>query len=71
MEINEIEYNEFIQWVNNKQGECGFTVNQVEFAKQIFEFFVDYPSFRKKCTHIGDTKEVFFKIQQFIKEKEQ
>ncbi len=71
MENNEREYQDFIKSLSVKHEDFkGLTLSQEEFARQIFEFIEDYPSFRKKMIGIGDKKEVFFKIQQFLKDKQ-
>ncbi len=68
--VDEKEYQEFVKWLNLKpDGFAGFTSNQAEFAKQMFELLVDYPSFRKKMSNMSDTRDVFLKIQQFLKSK--
>ncbi len=70
LSIDEKEYQEFAKWLSEKpDGFSGFTLGQAEFAKQMFEFLVDYPSFRKKMVNSPDTRDVFFKIQQFLKAK--
>lgn len=69
MENNEKEYQKFINWVGEKPNFSGFTGGDVEFAKQIFEFLEDYPSFKKKMESIGGKQQVFNYIQQFLKEK--
>ncbi len=71
MENNEIEYQEFNKWLSLKpNGFEGFTLSQSDMVRQLFEFMEDYPSFRKKMAKDGDLKDVFFKIQQFVKQKD-
>ena len=68
MELNEIEYSKFVTWMNGKQGLCNFTVSQVNFAKRIFEFCEDYPSFKESLIAIGSKEKVFGNIQDFLKD---
>jgi hypothetical protein len=68
MELNEIEYKKFVKWLNEKN-HPGFTLSQVEFAKQIFEFLTDYPSFENKIKKLGSKSQVFFEIEQYLKQK--
>lgn len=68
MEQNEKEYDKFIKSLNDK-GFSGFTLSEVEFAKQMFEFFEDYPSFKNKLSSNSSSKiSVFGKIHQYLKE---
>jgi hypothetical protein len=72
LSIDENEYLEFVKWLDTKpDGFSGFTYAQSEFAKQMFEFLVDYPSFRKKVVRSYTNQvEIFSSIQQFLKSKE-
>lgn len=69
MEQNEKEYEKFVEWLNGKSNFSGFTLSEVEFAKQMFEFLEDYPSFKKKLSSNSSSKmDVFGKIHQFLRE---
>ncbi len=67
--IDEKEYQEFIKFMNAKPNFSGFTTGDVEFAKQLFWLFEDYPSFKKKMESIGGKHQVFYYVQQFLKSK--
>jgi hypothetical protein len=69
MEINELQYQEFVKWKTEKKIQPNLTTSEVDFAKQIFEFLVDYPSFKNKIIQVGSKVDVFQDIQHYLKDK--
>jgi hypothetical protein len=68
MTIDEKEYAQFIKWMSKTESFTGFTSSQVDFAKKMFEFMADYPSFKQQLQKIGSNADILTKIEQYVKE---